>query len=470
MMRLSLALLFSLLVSSCGEPQVEQLVVTPVATLEPLESSNVVVVGAGVAGLTAARALSAAGHEVVVLEARDRIGGRTHTAEVGAAIVDLGGAWIHGEVENPVAEFLTAHDKRFEPHSLDPDLIYDAVDGGALGMFSLIKPGLGMEGFFSDMEELHEKLGDDASLEDALDEYFGEDAFDDASSRRGRFFVEAIASASSGPMDLQSLADWVVGAGEPHEGSDQVVEGGYATLVDLLAEGLDVRLEHVVSKIEILDEAVRVTSSEGVFQASHVVSSVPLGVLQSGAIEFVPPLPEDKVDSIQRLAAGSFEKVVLVFEERFWADDFDVGIAYLEGLGPKRHNATVFDMTPFAGAPTLVGLSGGAPARDSRQDFDAQALVESLIKDLEACLGRTIPKPTATHVTNWTNDPFTLGSYSFMPVGATTEDVLALQAPLAGRLFFCGEATSTRWPSTVHGALWSGVREAKRIDPNSHLK
>jgi len=131
----------------------------------------VVVVGAGVAGLTAAQALQQAGHRVVVLEGRDRIGGRTFTSQVGPATVDLGAAWIHGPEDNPVALLAQRNDVVYQAQELTPDLFFDAVEGGPVPLEQLGEPlGIAL-GFEEDGVELSEELGVGASVTEALDTY-----------------------------------------------------------------------------------------------------------------------------------------------------------------------------------------------------------------------------------------------------------------------------------------------------------
>jgi len=435
---------------------------SPVA---PDAAPPVVVVGAGVAGLTAAQALLQAGHRVVVLEGRDRIGGRTFTSQVGPATVDLGAAWIHGPEDNPVALLAQSNDVAYHAQALTPDLFFDAVAGGPVPFEQLGEPFGIATGFEAAGVELSEELGAGASVTDAMDTYFAAVAATPTTDRRARFIAESMAEEIGGPFDRVSFESVVDGEYVELGGGDQVLDGGYATIVELLADGLEVRTSTPVTAIDTTgDVAVVSTDGEDV-EARRVIVTVPLGVLKAGAISFDPPLPEATTAAIERLGMGSFEKVVFVFDERFWADEFEVGIAYLADRSDGLEFPTFFDMTEFAGPPTLVCLYSGA--------FAAQVQQGPLESVTAACLGvlrevlSEVPEPVASLATSWTNDPFSLGSYSYYTVDANPDDTRALAEPPDELLAFAGEATSVEAYQTVHGAFISGLREARRIDPTA---
>lgn len=203
------------------------------------------------------------------------------------------------------------------------------------------------------------------------------------------------------------------------------------------------------------------TTDGGQIDAARVIVTVPLGVLKANAIEFDPPLPQRKREAIDRLGMGSFEKVILVFDERFWEDDFEVGIAHLGGLGPDLEFPSFYDMTAAAGVPTIACLYSGAFA-ERTQAKSPDRIIAECVGVLEQILG-VVPEPVASHATGWTNYPFSLGSYSYYAVGSDVDDTEALAEP-AGNLQFAGEATSVEAYQTVHGAFLSGLREAARID------
>lgn len=446
------------------------LIVLALASVVACESSNdtspdaqtrVLVVGGGVSGLAAAHALDRSGVDVVVLEARDRLGGRTHTADIAGAQIDLGAAWIHGPIGNPISAILDAAGRDYTPHDYDFLRVVDTE----LGPFSDGQVGqaflLGLEA----LDDLYASgaLGPTASVVDGLDAWLDDRELSEDDARLVRFVVEqgALALDYSGPADQTSL-QWFGAEGE-FSGGDHLPEGGYAALVGLLAEGLDVRLSNVVTRVAHGEDGVEVTTEAGdTFEGSHVIVTVPLGVLQSGAIEFAPALPQSKLDAIERLDMGSLEKVVLRFDEAFWADIEDEAGLLIDAAEPGRYPLFI-DFTPFGGAPTLIAFYGGRFSRTTQDTSSDAEIVDGALAALQELLGETVPPPMATHVTRWRSDPFSLGSYSYMPVGASPADMNELARPVGTRLLFAGEATFYDYFGTVHGALLSGLREAERL-------
>jgi monoamine oxidase len=206
---------------------------------------------------------------------------------------------------------------------------------------------------------------------------------------------------------------------------------------------------------------VRLTTAKGEHAGSHAIVTVPLGVLKAGSIEFVPPLPAAKLAAIERLDMGNLEKVVLRFDAAFWTDLDDPRLFYIARQPGEL--AAFFDATKLAGAPAIVCLYGGQSARDvldARSDAEVAAGALAALGEL---LGREVPQPLAVRVTRWWHDPFARGSYSYVPVGASAADMRALGAPVGERLLFAGEATEPTTYATVHAALISGLREARRI-------
>ncbi|MEM7517925.1 MAG: FAD-dependent oxidoreductase, partial [Planctomycetota bacterium] len=276
--------------------------------------------------------------------------------------------------------------------------------------------------------------------------------------------AELWASDTSAPQSELSYARWATDDYEAYGGGDHVLEGGYRTLVEALADGLDIRLGTPIAAVELEEDGVRVTSAQGdSLTASHCIVTVPLGVLKAGHIRFEPALPASKQEAIDRMGFGYFEKTVLVFEEAFWTESIGGGFYFLEGFGAERRNAVFYDMTRFAGAPTLVCLESGEPAK--REGASPVKLQKEALEALGKALNQTCPAPIAAHATDWGTDPFSFGSYSYAAVGSTLSDATELSQPVGGRLLFAGEATSAKRYATVHGAFLTGLREARRIDP-----
>jgi polyamine oxidase len=409
----------------------------------PHEVERVIVVGAGMSGLTAARALQDQGYEVIVLEARDRLGGRTWTEDVGGATLDLGGAWIHGPRGNPLAEMIPDY-SRWEPFS-----------GTAYGPDGEVSGRIARDGMaFS--RNTTDYAG--PSWAEGVQQWLDDEGWTGTDRELRRVAAEQAAMELDvgGPAELASLEHW--DHMDWFTGGDHVPEGGYVTLVDRLAQTLDIRLNEVVTAIEQDEDGVTVTASQD-FEGSHVIVTVPLGVLKAGSIDFEPDLPVTKTDAIEALDMGGLEKVVLVYEERWW--NAGEGVMVLDDTAMP----SCVDFAEPSGAPALVCLYGGGHILEW-QPLDDDALV-ALARQTAARMGDE-PEPTTTYVTRWHSDPFSMGSYSYIPVGAKPADFDTLGEPF-DRVLFAGEHTIQPHHQTVHGAVLSGLREATRLGAEATL-
>jgi len=240
------------------------------------------------------------------------------------------------------------------------------------------------------------------------------------------------------------------------EGDFRIVEG-YDRLTDHLAQGLDIRLNTVVREIEWSGNSVRVITDGEVFEAENVIITLPLGVLQSGAVVFNPGLPAEKLDVLQHLRMGQGFKMVYRFDEPIMPKGI---MALYSALNPPMW------WTPSAGHTddyrVWTTLATGDWARELLHDGIQSALAKGL-KTLQTELERPDLKPLDQHFVDWPGDPFALGAYSMATPGYA-DARLELAKPINGRLFWAGEATAPHgYAATVHGAYTSGRRAAKEI-------
>ena len=415
---------------------------------------SILVIGAGMAGLGAARQLQDAGHTVMVIEGRDRIGGRVWTSRVWEdAPVDMGASWIHGVSGNPIAAL--AEEAGIETVKTDFDSwnFYD-TDGQAV-------PEVSIETIESTASQLI--------------------ASADAFSERGKTFKESIEATALwdglSTRERQQVRSWLNTTLE-HEyaggldelsafrfddadafgGDDVVFPDGYGRLVEYLARDLDIRLGQVVEAISYGDDVVIVQTDKVEYIANRVIVTLPIGVLQSGEIRFDPALPEEKQVAIDVMGAGLLDKLYLRFPDVFWDEAEWVDWISAE---PGRWNEWL-NISAYIGSPVLLGFNAAGYARKIDAWSDEEIVADAM-DVLRTIYGADIPDPESWQMTRWALDPFARCAYSFNAVGASVRTREALAEPVGKKLFFAGEATSADFPSTVHGAYMSGLDAAATI-------
>lgn len=406
-----------------------------------MERVDVIVVGAGLSGLAAARELTDQGMSVVVLEARDRIGGRVWTREGWGFPLDLGASWIHNRKKNP----LTKAAKQLgiarckTPWKASSWALYE----GARRI-----EGAELDGLIDDGDELADRI---EALAHGLEADTTAAALFEGSSRPPSAWAADMLALDEGAT-LAQLGALGYGDDDPFQGGDRWVVDGYARFVEALADGLDVRLGRVVERVEWGEEGVAVEVAGGALhEADYAVVTLPVGVLEAGDVAFDPPLPERKQAALEVVKMGRLEKVALRFDEAFWPEEAQF-IGQLDA--PHGVLECAISMAPIYGVPVLVAYVGPGSMGWMDAASDAE-VVEVALEGLRMCFGE-VPAPTDTLVTRWGADPFARGSYAYLGVGGRGADREALLAPAGARLFFAGEATSEDHPATAHGAVISG--------------
>ncbi|KAH7523544.1 hypothetical protein FEM48_Zijuj06G0023000 [Ziziphus jujuba var. spinosa] len=488
---------------------------------------KIIVIGAGPAGLTAARHLQRQGFSVTVLEGRNRIGGRVYTDRSTLSVpVDLGASIITG-VEADVAT-----ERRPDPSSLicaqmgleltvlNSDCpLYDIVTSQKVP--SDLDEALEAEynSLLDDMLLLVAQRGEHAmkmSLEEGLEYALlrrrmvrsgmnleekklhttADGIFDSRVSTDGRVSEEHCSEEELlSPLERRVM-DWHFANLEygcaallkevslPNWNQDDVyggfggahcmIKGGYSTVVESLGEGLCIYLNHVVTDVSydtkvsgVLDgqhNQVKVSTSNGSdFFGDAVLITVPLGCLKAETIKFSPPLPHWKHSAIQRLGFGVLNKVILEFPDVFWDDSVDYFGTTAEETNWRGKCFMFWNVRKTVGAPVLIALVVGKAAIDG-QSISSSDHVRHALMVLRKLFGEAkVPEPVGSVVTDWGRDPFSYGAYSYVAVGASGEDYDILGRPVENCLFFAGEATCKEHPDTVGGAMMSGLREAVRI-------
>jgi monoamine oxidase len=400
---------------------------------------DVAIIGAGAAGLGAARALENSGLSVVVLEARDRIGGRGYTIMAAPDITfDVGCGWLHSADKNSFAAI--AGRLNFEIDKTRPPWREQSFDTGfpLAERLDFIKA---IDAFYGRAEEAA-KSGPDSAASLYLEP-----------GDRWNPMIDAISTYINGSeLDRVSIQD--MDAYEDTE-INWRVRRGYGALMAAYGAPCPLALDCNVTLIDHSGNRVRIETSRGMLSAGKVIVTVPTNLIADEAIRFYPALPA-KVDAARGLPLGLADKVMLTLDQ----PDALPKDGNLRGATMRTAMGS-FHLRPF-GQACIEGYFGGRFAREL-EDAGNGALAAQSIDEIAALLGndyRRRLKPLAE--SRWAHDPFARGSYSHaLPGHAGARAVLA--APVDERLFFAGEATSPNFFSTAHGARDSGERAAGEV-------
>jgi monoamine oxidase len=439
---------------------------------------DVIIIGAGAAGLAAAAELGRSGFSVSILEARDRIGGRIFTLPDSALQVpiELGAEFIHGL---PPEIWLPLQARNISPTEVEGDL------------WCMHKAHLSRCDFFSSVDEIL----------DRMDDRFPDESF--------RSFLERCWPEASRNPEQQEAAERALGyvtgfnAADPDQvgvhwllkemRADQAIEGersfrltsGYRQLIEIYQQelaqyGVTTQANTIVEAIQWRTGHAEVIAQNGHgaarFTASRLLVTLPLAVLQAnpgslGAVQFSPPLPTQKLAALQRMEMGKVIRIVLRFRNRFW-ETLSAGPGNSETLADMSFLLSQDGWFPtwWTTMPrTLPILTGWAPFRSAEklsgqsQSFVIEHSLQTLSRLLRIDRRELESLLEAAYFHDWQCDPFSLGAYSYGKVGAgVAPEVLGM--PMDNTLFFAGEATDTSGHNgTVHGAIASGRRAASEI-------
>jgi monoamine oxidase len=429
-------------------------------------SHDVIVIGAGAAGLAAAARLAEGGCSVLVLEARDRVGGRIYTRhEPGLATpIELGAEYIHGFARVNVDWLARGGSVPVEA----PDTHW-RLEGGSLSNRN------------SYFEHVHQVISRNAHrvTHDMSVDYLLNTMLKDELTADERDYARMMAEGFDAADTKRASARAVVEewTGEMMSDAPQSrPDNGYTPLLQALLAALPpekvrLQLRAVVSEVRWARGGVEVSveSYGRTFQvrARRAVITLPLGVLKEsaggGVVRFSPSL-DMKARALEGLVSGPVIKVSLRFHSAFW-DHLDNG-RYRDGAffhAPKCRFPTIWSAVPRR-APLLQAWAGG-PRAAALAGASESDLVRAALETVEALFGKEVDAASqldAAYLHDWQSDPFARGAYTYVGIGGgTAREELA--APVEGTLFFAGEATDPDEPATVTGALQSGERVAREI-------
>jgi monoamine oxidase len=401
-------------------------------------SVDAVVIGAGAAGLGAAHALKRAGVSFVVLEARDRVGGRGYTITAAPGVTfDLGCGWLHSADENAfvgIAEQLKLEIDKTLPPWRDRIAVGKAF------------PAEQRADFIRSLDEFFDRLEQAAKggIDHPANLYL-------EAGNRWNPMIDAISSYINGcETDRLSILDY-----DAYEdsGINWRVRRGYGALMTAYGAPLPSAFNCEVTLIDHSAKRLRIETSQGTLSADKAIITVPTNLIAEGAIRFRPALPE-KVDAATNLPLGLADKVVLALEG---AEELPVE-GNLRGMTMRAEMGT-YHLRPF-GQPCVEGFFGGRFAQ-ALEDAGDGAIATQAIDEIVSFLGSDFRRRLRPlKESRWAHDRFARGSYSHARPGHAGKRAV-LAAPVDGRLFFAGEATSPNFFSTAHGAHDSGERAAK---------
>lgn len=417
------------------------------------DSTDVLIIGGGIAGLSAARTLTEASLRVTVLEARDRLGGRIFTQHVGKYPVEFGAEFVHGQPE---------------------EILGLAAEGGV--------PIVAVEGTF-----LHKEKGSWTSAGELMEEvnhlfskmpaegldqsflhYLDHASASEEVRQQALRYVEGFHAADPALISVQSLVRDSKAEEAVHSDHQYRMEHGYEPLVQAVVDRIDrqrceILLNTVVTEIQWRPKQVTVRTAAKEFTAPRAIITLPLGVLKAHSVVFSPTLPE-KENAISFLEMGPVIRVSLCFASRFWEQQPQfANFSFLLTDDPKF--PTWWSNSPLPG-PVLTGWAASRYGT-AQSGKNKNEVVQTAIQSLSRIIGiseqeiRSQLIDAFTH--DWQNDPFSRGAYSYAAVGGI-DAARALAEPIANTLYFAGEATnSDGYNGTVHGAIATGLRAAKEV-------
>ncbi len=401
-----------------------------------LTETDIVVVGAGAAGLAAGRDLRRAGASFVILEARDRLGGRAWTVDRGGWPIDLGCGWLHSADENP---FVGVAEER----GVALDRSAAAWEKPAWnGNFSDADQARFREGWQAFYERLEAGAQDepDRPASDFLEPGSPWNALIDA----GSTYINGAELPRVSTQDFHRYRDTEINWRTP---------GGYGALIAGLGDDLPIERDCAVVAIDHAGKRLRIETAKGSLDARAAIVTVSTNLLAAQAIRFAPALP-NKVEAAANLPLGLADKTFLAVEG---AQDLPAETR-LYGARDRVGMAS-YHLRPF-GRPLIECYFGGAFAHDLERAGES-AFADYAIADIASALGsQWRARLTPLAASRWSLDPLARGSYSRARVGHADARA-TLAAPVDGRLFFAGEATSRADFSTAHGAYRSGLAAAR---------
>lgn len=417
---------------------------------------KVLVLGAGISGMACAKTLQEAGFDVRVLEGRHRVGGRIWTDRSLGLPLDLGASFIEGSATNPLEKLAALAKSKTKPLNDEAALFtaegelkeeaYKTVSSARLEILQTLK-------------EQQTNAKPRETMDSVIRELLRKRSYKDEILAGVLWHLFCDLEIESG-ADASQIAYETWDTEKKFSGNDTMVVGGYDRLVDYAASGVPIDHHQTVKKIKITNNGVLVTAAK-LYEADFVVVTFPVGVLQKGDIEFDPGFEKPRAEALSRMTIGTINKYFMIFPHSFWPEE--VGrLGYVQqgyrSMAEYWNVGTLLDLK----TSVLMAVTRGDYAESLEEKSKQQTMVE-LTSDLRSMFGNSIPWPENTLLTRWKSDSYSRGSHSIKGIEFRKDDPSIISEPILDRIFFAGEATSMEYPSSVHGAYLSGIREARKI-------
>ncbi len=410
---------------------------------------SVIIIGAGISGLAAARKLKQNGFNVTVLEAQERVGGRLRTDRTLGVAFDEGASWIHGTKGNPLTT-LAVQSGMTTAFTDDDSLI--AYDIGGVEISDSV---------YSQTEQVYynilKTLKNSGSLNQSFETVFNNLYPAYSTDRLWKFLLSTFMTFDGG--DLDKTSSLYYDEGEEFGGEERISTNGFDTIPNFLADGLNVQLNQRVSRIDYSSPRAKVTHNGIVSEADFVIATVPLGVLKAESIQFFPTLPSTKLNAIKKVGMNCVNKFLLTWDIAFW--DAEQYIGYTPEVKDKfNYFVNVKKFHPTVNALMTFAYADYARLTESMSDSHVIGEIMTHLRDI---YGTNIPDPNNMLRTKWQSNENAFGSYSYTALETEMRHFDDLAKDVDKRLFFAGEHTHIDYFSNAHGAYLSGIREADKI-------
>jgi len=424
------------------------------------------IVWAGIAGLTWGKNIKKKKKKIqdyLIIEARDRIGGRVDAFEQTYAV---GPSFVHGTEENPMDALVKELGLSYQGYHGRDNYIMTDYDGSRFLTNVKNSEKKKVDYIYNQAVKYFESLKEEKTELDPGDEnltvgsafypYIENERFWEKDSPLERYLNFKVWVHEE--YDGVSYNDKPLYGGTPEYnfyGGNHVIEGGYLALCNKLAKGLNILLNQVVTKIEYDDQKSTVYTSEGIFECKYLVLTVPMSIYHNNLIEFNPPLPKWKTDSMNKIKMGLMDKIAIRFPSSFWGDDL-YRITYVSKEKGEYPWIDIYDDEPVLIVWTACEFA------EKMEKQDDQTIINRILTILSQIFEDTnIPMPTDYKITRWRSDPFSGGSYCYGGMGSSANDIINAIRPI-NNIYFCGEGFS-KYLGYTHGAYETACSQIKTI-------